>query len=189
MGSSYFLIDSRNQIIYYIYTGKIDMKKIITIIFSLILFSNLLFSQSLLELAEKEKARRAKLKGKKAVVVTNADLKNLKRRPALTVIKAPLIEGRLPVYPIEKIKREDLEDQKRLEGQWKMANESADLLTLRMNELQQRFFSFENLYDRAEMQREIAETYQKLQQAQQEAKIAKRELDRRRTKNMNPLSH
>ena len=182
MGSSSFLIDSRNQIIYYIYTGKIDMKKTITIIFSLILFSNLLFSQSLLELAEKEESRRAKLKGKKAVVVTNADLKNLKRRPALTVIKAPLIEGRLPVYPIEKIEQEDLEDQKRLEGQWKMANESADLLTLRMNELQQRFFSFENLYDRAEMQREFTETYQKLQQAQQEAIIAKRELDRQRTK-------
>ena len=65
--------------------------------------------------------------------MTNADLKNLKRRPALTVIKVPPIKEALPVYPIEKIKREDLEDQKRLEGQWKMANESADLLTLRMN--------------------------------------------------------
>ena len=51
-----------------------------------------------------------------------------------------------------------------------------------MNELQQTFFSFENLYDRAEMQREIVETFQKLQEAKAQAELTKKELDRRQTK-------
>ena len=148
------------------------------------LFVNLLFSQSLVELAKKEKERRAKLKGKKAVVVTNVDLRNLRRRPALTIIEPAYyyVEEAIPPFPIETIEREDLEEQARLEVNWKKANESADLLTLRMNELQQRFFSFENWFDRAEMQRQIFETFQKLQKARQEAQTAKTELDRQRTK-------
>jgi hypothetical protein len=51
-----------------------------------------------------------------------------------------------------------------------------------MNELQQRFFSFENQYDRGEMQREIIETFQKLQKAKAEAEFTRKELDRRQTK-------
>lgn len=158
------------------------MKKIITVIFSFLLFASFLFSQSLVELAEKEKERRLKLKGKKAIVVTNADLKKLRRGPAVSIIESAYEERESLFYPFEKIKEEDFEDQARLETEWKRANELVDLLTLRMNELQQTFFSFENLYDRGEMQREIAETYLKLQKARQDAEKAKKELDRQRTK-------
>jgi hypothetical protein len=161
--------------------GKTGMKKIITITFSLMLFVNFLCSQSVVELAKKEKERRAKLKGKRAVVVTNADLRNLKRQEAVAIIEPAFDEDRIFI-PKEKVERDDTEEQARLEANWNMANERASLLTLRMNELQQRFFSFENQYDRAEMQREIFETFQKLQEAKQNAETAKRELDQGRIK-------
>ncbi|GAF97333.1 unnamed protein product, partial [marine sediment metagenome] len=41
-------------------------------------------SQSLVELAKKEKERREKLKGKKTIVVTNYDLKKVKKKPAVS---------------------------------------------------------------------------------------------------------
>jgi len=157
------------------------MKKIITITFSLMLLVSFLCSQSVVEIAKKEKERRAKLKGKKAVVVTNADLRNLKRGPAISIIEPAFDEDTLSL-PTEEIKPEDTEEQTRLEANWNRANQRASLLTLRMNELQQRFFSFENLYDRAEMQREIVETFQKLQEAKAEAELTKKELDKRKTK-------
>jgi len=157
------------------------MKKIITITFSLMLLVSFLCSQSVVELAKKEKERRAKIKGKKAVVVTNTDLRNLKRGPAISIIEPAFDEDTLSL-PTEEIEPVDTEEQTRLEANWNRANERASLLTLRMNELQQRFFSFENLYDRAEMQREIVETFQKLQEAKQNAETAKRELDKERKK-------
>jgi len=157
------------------------MKKLITITFSLMLFVNFLCSQSLVELAKKEKERRASLKGKTAVVVTNADLRNLKKQEAVSIIEPAFDEESLSL-PIEEIEQEDVKEQARLEANWNRASERADLLTLRMNELQQRFFSFENQYDRAEMQREIAETFQKLQEAKRNAETAQRELDQGRIK-------
>jgi hypothetical protein len=157
------------------------MKKIITITFSLMLFVNFLCSQSVVELAKKEKERRANLKGKTAVVVTNNDLRNLRRGPAVSVIEPAFDEDSLSL-PIEEIEQENTEEQARLEVNWNRTNERASLLTLRMNELQQRFFSFENQYDRAEMQREIVQTFQKLQEAKQNAETAKRELGQGRIK-------
>ena len=157
------------------------MKKIITIAFSLMLLVNFLCSQSVVELAKTEKERRAKLKGKKAVVVTNVDLRNLKKREAVSIIEPAFDEDSLSL-PIEKIEQENTEEQARLEVNLNRTNERAGLLTLRMNELQQRFFSFENQYDRAEMQREIAQTFQELQEATQNAEKAKRELDQGRIK-------
>ena len=145
------------------------------------LFVNFLCSQSVVELAKKEKERRAKLKGKTAAVVTNNDLKNLRTGPAVSIIEPAFDENSL-LLPIEEIEQENTEEQARLDANWNRANEHASLLTLRMNELQQRFFSFENQYDRAEMQREIVQTFQKLQEAKQNAETAKRELDQRRIK-------
>jgi len=157
------------------------MKKIITITFSLVLFVSFLCSQSVVELAKKEKERRANLKGKTAVVVTNNDLRNLRRGPAVSVIEPAFDEDSLSL-PIEEIEQENTEEQVRLEENWKRTNERVNLLTLRMNELQQRFFRFENQYDRAEMQREIVQTFQELREAKQNAETAKRELDKGRIK-------
>ena len=157
------------------------MKKIITITFSLMLFVNFLCSQSVVELAQKEKERRAKLKGKTAVVVTNNDLRNLKRGPAVSAIERAFDEDSLSL-PIEEIEQESAEKQAVLEVNLNRTNERASLLTLRMNELQQRFFSFENQYDRAEMQREIVQAFQKLQEAKENAETAKIELNQIRIK-------
>jgi hypothetical protein len=44
-----------------------------------------LHSQSVTDLAKKEKERRARLKGKSATLVTNADLSKVKKRPAVEV--------------------------------------------------------------------------------------------------------
>jgi len=157
------------------------MKKIITITFSLMLFVSFLGSQSVVELAKTEKERRAKLRGKKAVVVTNVDLRNLKKREAVSIIEPAFDEASLSL-PVEEIDQENTEEQARLEANWNSTNERASLLTLRMNELQQRFYSFEIQYDRGEMQREIIQTFQKLQEAKQNAETAKRELDQGRIK-------
>ncbi len=145
------------------------------------LFANFLCSQNVVELAKKEKERREKLKGKTAVLVTNNDLRNLRRGPAVSIIEPAFDEDSLSL-PIGEIEQENTEEQARLEANWNRTNERASFLTLRMNELQQRFFSFENLYDRAEMQREIAETFQKLQEAKAQAELTKKKLDRRQTK-------
>ncbi len=145
------------------------------------LFVNFLCSQSVVELASKEKERRTKLKGKKAVVVTNNDLRNLKRGPAVSIIEPAFNEDSLTL-PVEETEQENTEEQARFEANWNRANERASLLTLRVKELQQRFFSFENQYDRAEMQREIVQALQKLQEAKQNAETAKRELNQRQIK-------
>jgi hypothetical protein len=67
------------------------MKNIVRFIAFFVL-STVLFSQSLVDVAKKEQERREKLKGKNARVVTNADLKSVKRAPAVTVPPAPPAE-------------------------------------------------------------------------------------------------
>jgi len=64
------------------------MKKIMSFIAFFVL-STLLASQSLVDVAKKEQERREKLKGKNVKVVTNADLKSVKRAPAVSTTTAP----------------------------------------------------------------------------------------------------
>jgi hypothetical protein len=52
-------------------------------------FSSLLLSQSVVDVAKKEQERREKLKGKNAKVVTNADLKTIRRGAAVETPAAP----------------------------------------------------------------------------------------------------
>jgi len=56
---------------------------------------SVLSAQSVTDLAKKEKARRAAIKGKPAVVITNADLAKLKKKPAVEVSEPerPAVEG------------------------------------------------------------------------------------------------
>ncbi len=61
-----------------------SFKKIIVAISLPLFFTAVLSSQSLVDLAKKEKERREKLKNQEKTVVTNADLANLKKGPALT---------------------------------------------------------------------------------------------------------
>jgi hypothetical protein len=56
-------------------------------------FSTLLLSQSVVDVAKKEQERREKLKGKNAKVVTNADLKTIKRGSAVETSGTPAPTG------------------------------------------------------------------------------------------------
>jgi hypothetical protein len=53
------------------------------------IFSTLLLSQSIVDVAKKEQERREKLRGKNAKVVTNADLKTIKRTSAVETSDVP----------------------------------------------------------------------------------------------------
>jgi len=68
------------------------MKKIMRFAAFFIL-STLLASQSLVDVAKQEKERREKLKGKNVRVVTNADLKSIKKTPAVATQAAPTAEA------------------------------------------------------------------------------------------------
>ena len=69
------------------------MKKLIIFFLVSIFGLTFLFSQSLVEIAKQEQERRAKLKGKTAKVVTNADLAKIKKAPALVVISSEAPPG------------------------------------------------------------------------------------------------
>lgn len=58
-------------------------------VFILMLCVAFLSAQSLVELAKKEKERREQLKGKSAKVITNDDLKNIKKTPGISVSLPP----------------------------------------------------------------------------------------------------
>ena len=70
-----------------------SLKKIIVAISLPLFLTSLLSSQSLVDLAKKEKERRERLKGKKKIVITNADLKSLGKRPAVTTSRPMLPAG------------------------------------------------------------------------------------------------
>lgn len=68
------------------------MKKLIFMI-AFFFFATLLVAQSLVDVAKKERERRETFKGKHAKVVTNADLKTVRRIPAITTPELPPAEG------------------------------------------------------------------------------------------------
>lgn len=168
-----------------------------TSILLLITCTLLLSAQSLVDVAKKEKERRAKLKGKKSIVVTNSILKKKKIEPAISVqaLGPPIKEipsvSRIPnrrsldnvsnQAPSEK-DQASFYDVKNLENKWEEANEYVALLTLKMNALWQEFYSMDDMTPRDHIQRQISETYLKLQKAQNDAEQAKKELEESRRK-------
>lgn len=64
------------------------MKKTIRFAILFLLPAMLLLSQSLVEVSKQEQERRAKLKGKNVKVITNADLKSVKKTAAVTMAEA-----------------------------------------------------------------------------------------------------
>lgn len=169
------------------------IKRAFVFIFLPLICTSFLFSQSLVEIAKKENERRESLKEKSTKVVTNADLAQRKRAPALTVIRAyiPAIESTTapratksltPERTKPGIDRESQVSLEELEDKSKKANEYVELLTLKINGLWQKFYSFEDWTLRDEIQREMAETFEKLQKAEQDAEKAKRELETKRSR-------
>ena len=169
-----------------------NVRRPVTSIFLLLTCTFLLSAQSLVDVAKKEKERRAKLKGKKSILVTNSILKKKKIEPAISVqiLESPIQEipsvSQIPnkrsldnvsnQAPSEK-DQTSFFDIKDLESKWEEANEYVALLTLKMNALWQEFYSMDDMTPRDHIQRQISETYLKLQKAQIDAEQAKKEMD------------
>ncbi len=160
-----------------------------------------LWPQSLAELAKKEKERRESLKDKKAIVVTNEDLARVKRRVALetgppsaslpeqmsTETREETGAQRPPsrVMPVTVDQQSPVifpegsgSDQKSLEERYQKAKEYVELLTLKLNALWQEFYSLDDMTPRDTIQQAIAETFLKLQKAQEEEDKARAELEK-----------
>jgi hypothetical protein len=171
-------------------------KKLVVLALLVPLLSTFLFPQSLAEIARKERERRAALKGKKAPVVTNATLAKLKKKPALETPPVPpgpvAEEVVLPeASPLAAAKPQEppalapsalenpvLSDVKALQERWEKAKEYVELLTLKMGALWQQFYSLEDMTTKDVLQQSIAETFIKLQQAQEEESLARQELEK-----------
>jgi hypothetical protein len=171
-------------------------KRALVLAFLISTVSSLLFPQTLAEIAQKERARRAALKGKKATVVTNADLAKLKKKPALETPPAPaapVTEEVVSPEPLPSPPAEPLEqpapalspaqtpappDLKALQDRWDKAKEYVELLTLKMSALWQQFYGSQDTAVKEALQQSIAETFIKLENAQQEETRARQELEK-----------
>jgi len=182
-----------------------SFKKIIVGISLPLFLTSVLSSQSLVDLAKKEKERREKLKGQKKIVVTNADLSNIKRGPALTTSRQPgdteasaTAGGSSDLSSMDKADPsqarsrtpgatgadraepgQDTADE--LEQKWKNAREQVGLLTTRMNGLWQEFYSMDDMSSRETIQRQISETSLRLQKAKEDEARARKEFQAART--------
>jgi len=182
-----------------------SFKKIIVGISLPLFLTSVLSSQNLVDLAKKEKERREKLKGQTKKVVTNADLSNIKRGPALTTSRqAGSPEGSARAGSSSEMSSLDKAEpsgarsrasnakgadraepqenaQDELEQKWKSSREQVGLLTTKMNGLWQEFYSMDDMGSREKIQRDISETSLRLQKAKEEEARARKEYQQART--------
>jgi hypothetical protein len=173
-------------------------KRLLALSFMIALLACFLYPQSLAEIAKKERERRAKLKGRTVVVVTNADLAKMKKKPALEVpLPPPEPEPKMTVPP-EASEKPDASastaqgsaettatppesgpppDAKALQQRWEKAREYVELLTLKMSALWQEFYGLGDPGAKEAVQQAIGETFIKLQNAQEEEARTRRELE------------
>jgi hypothetical protein len=171
-------------------------RRLIALAFLAALLSSLLFPQSLAEIAQKERERRAALKGKKGAVVTNATLAKLKKKPALETpaappapaveesassepVPAPAAGPQGPAAePLPAVENPAPPNLKALQEKWEKAKEYVELLTLKMGSLWQQFYNLQDMTTKDAVQQSIAETFIKLQKAQEEETLARQELEK-----------
>ncbi len=175
--------------------GRMGIKKLVLLVSLFSLVGSLLSSQTLAEIAKKERERRESLKGKKGVVVTNADLARLKKKPALEIPPAPPEQqpeeqttlttpspveepAGLPEPAGPPQGSENEVTLKNLQEKWEKAKEYVELLTLKMSALWQQFYGLDNLSSKEAVQQAIAETFIKLQDAQTEETKTRQELEK-----------
>jgi hypothetical protein len=173
------------------------------------LLTSVLLTQTVTDLAKKEKERRESLKGKKAVVVTNADLAKVKKKAAyvaagtegqtqgqaagsasstasMSNVSQAAPSPSLPVgvsdqqtrspQAASQIMNQQVKTQ--LEEKYNKAKEFRELLELKMNALQQQFFSMSDAKSKDLVQKDISETYAKLLEAQEVENKAREELEK-----------
>jgi hypothetical protein len=152
-------------------------------------------AQSLADLAKREKERREALKGRRVVVVKNADLLRVQKLPAVEIAYPDGVGGEAdqPVSPsdsgapVRQIVPRVVADGPKimgdsesvdpfssggtLEAQLKSATDLVDLLTTKMNALRQQFEFQDAMVPGYVIQEQIIETNQRLVKAQ--AQLAK----------------
>ena len=186
-------------------------KKILGTVLMLLVCSSLLLSQSLVEVAKKEKERRAKLKGKSGKIITNDDLKKVKKQPKV-VTNDDLKRGqRQPSVsvPPEQSSKEDTsekvdapeakltptdtdsseqlasEETKHLESlelKYEKAKKNVEMLITKMNGLFMIYYSTDNTTPKEMIQSEISRTGLRLQKARDDEVNAKKELEEYKSK-------
>ena len=180
------------------------LRKFIVVISLPLFLSSLLLSQNLVELARKEKERRARLRGLKTVVVTNADLGKVGKRPALrtTRIEAPASTAASPQGTSEMDKSEPTRTPspaqqdpnvdrrepgqqpsiEQVEADYYKAREYTQLLTIKLRGLWQEYYSMDDMSDRGSIQKQIAETSLQIERAQRDEAIAKKTMETGQTR-------
>jgi hypothetical protein len=169
------------------------MKKTGLFVICSLALASLLCSQSLVELAKKEKARRAKLSKQKTVVITNTNISQYRKNPAVTTTSGtaaqsqsqPRVEteakaparregGEPAVKTATAVRKENpVEMQKNLDK----AQEYVELLTLKMNALWQEFYSMDDMTSRDSIQQRLDSTYKQLQKAQADEEALRKKAD------------
>ena len=187
-------------------------KKILGTVFIFNMCVSLLLSQSLVEVAKKEKERRAKLKGKSVKVVTNEDLKKVKKHPD-TVTNEDLSRSQrqasvsvptpqkskeetrektgTPEIPspstepdsLDSARDEEAYQLKNLEQAYEKAKAQVEILMNRMNGLFIKYYSPDNTTPKQRIQSEISRTALQLQKARSDEEKAKKTLEDFKSKN------
>ncbi len=182
-----------------------ELKKYFCLVALVSVCLSLGFGQTLAEIAKKERERRESLKGKKGIVVTNAELAKLKKKPALEIPSGesqaepeqpPVAASSNPTSPETLLLPEAGEPATlpppaesasqsstdanliALQERWEKAKEYVELLTLKMGALWQQFSNVDNPGAKEAIQLAISETFIKLQNAQEEEDKARQELER-----------
>jgi hypothetical protein len=171
----------------------------------LLVCSSLLLSQSLVEVAKKEKERRAKLEGKSGKIVTNEDLKKIKKQSEVVTnedlkkserqpgVSIPALQASTedtsekpekPEMPapdkLNSTEQAQSDESKHLESlvlKQKKAKEQVESLTAKMNGLFMKYYSPDNTTPKQMIQSEISRTALQLQKARDDEEKAKKELE------------
>lgn len=174
------------------------LKKIIIGISLPLFFSSILFAQqNITEVARKERERRAKLKGLKLVVVTNADLGKVRKRPAMDTSRIvitpraatptagssemdkaePTAGGAAPQDPNIDRQQPGQASVEQAEADYYKAREYTQLLTVKLKGLWQDYYNMDDTTDRNLIQKQIAETSLQIEKAQRDEAIAKKAME------------
>lgn len=157
-------------------------KRWLTIGLGCLFVCTLAMPQSLVELAKKEKERREKLKDQKSIVLTNADLKKVLLKSALTVspppsdasgvqteaAPRPAAGSNSPIKVTVSEKSSPPQDDPAADEkeELKEAEEIMAMLTLKMQGLWKKYYSMNDMTSRDSIQQQISETFQQLQEVQ-----------------------
>lgn len=168
------------------------VKKIISFTSIFLLASSLILAQNLVELAKKEKERRAKIKAKKSIVITNSDLTRLRKRlaaviPEAVATKGPARKAKAPMKNIRPVKT-GFQGQKEtdkmdyqtsaleLKKKLQQTREYVQLLKLKIISLWQEFYSLDDTISKENIQKNIDQTNWRLKAAKEEEKRIQRQL-------------